>query len=204
MSICVFKEPPHGGVMFRMACVLFALAIAFVSCNEAKMSGGNGTTQPAVAGGPSNPAQTPPPGGCVSGDQVTFIFPPAIQECINRGMLYLFTNNTCSNMRKADFPCSFDDLKANLIAMNFGGSRIIGQIDDAKARNAKLLGCGQSADKQRIVGQWFFPGKETVNCSFQSEQPLTHTVCLIQNDQTPEPTTPEAMNAAVADCMLRP
>lgn len=138
---------------------------------------------------------------CVKGDKVEFQWTGPIKECFDQGKTWDFDSKTCVAIRKAEFTCDWNTVTAELTKADL----LTPVLKDAPGTGAKLISCGQSQDKKRIVVQWVKePKSGTVDCKNVSSLGGVTTGCY--TDYTPElppplPTDPEEKKRQVYGCL---
>lgn len=197
---------------------LITISAAVASCSESNFSGSN-QARPAAADAEQGPAPesagspTPqdsnnvPPETtdqkCVEGDKVNFAWSGAVKEClVDQGKTYNFETDTCTDMRQATFPCDWESLTAAMEDMGLSPTE---KLQNDREEGAKLVTCGQSKDKKRIVVQWIRPPEGGFQCNdSQGSLPNITTGCYTvygDGDRPPPPTSAEERAQQVYACM---
>jgi hypothetical protein len=205
-----------------VALITFA-GVAMASCNDTQFGSSTpnrgaqtGTADGTPTGdkgstdsGPETPepTSTSAPGGdesageCVEGDFINYKYDGPIQKCIDEGKIWNFDVDQCTNMRKAEFDCTFDGFFARLNTMGLSPTTLLQEGKAGKPRKALVMGCGESADKETVLIQWFFvPEGGSVGCNFDKSRGLIITGCY-GKDSGPSDASPEEKKKIVLACM---
>lgn len=150
-----------------------ALVLAQLACSEAKFQ--TGTSTPAAYTSADQapvpvPVETPKPeiitvdetAACPENSIIQNSFPPDVAACYESGRVWNFGSNSCVQMRAAEFECKWENVKSELAKIGLKS----GDVDAASLSDVnRLVGCGQSTDKMRIVVQWVTLPKVDAKCS---------------------------------------
>ena len=189
----------------RLIRILFPVVLTstILACNESSFSGGEGTKTATASVKPTEEDEIPigPSTECIEGDKLNFEWTGEIKKClIDDGRTYNFDSNSCMNMHKASFDCDWDNIK---LAMKKIGL-ISGVIETDSKEGAKLVSCGQSQDRNRIVAQWVKLPKEGFDCKAKKVPANITTGCYtmyVDEAPPPEPETAAEKEGQVAECM---
>lgn len=174
-----------------------------VGCNESNFSSSNGNKSdppPKSNEIDEPPAELPPTDECVEGDKVNIKWVGPIKECIiDQGKSYNFESQTCTEMRQAEWECTWDNIKAEMKERGLSSS----VLEKDSETGAKLVTCGQSKDGNRIVAQWARQPEGGFDCNASSKLPKIITGCytLYKGEVPPAPETEEEQRKQVFDCM---
>jgi hypothetical protein len=184
--------------------LLVLSGILIYGCNESNFSSSNGAKADSTA--PSKeidePPTQPPEDDCVEGDKVNVNWSGDIKECIiDQGKTYNFDSNACTEMRKSEWECTWDNIKAEMKKLGLS-SNVINKDSES---GAKLVSCGQSQDGNRIVAQWVkLPSSGSVDCKAAKSPGNITTGCYtlyVDEQPPPKPTNIEEERKQVFDCM---
>ena len=163
---------------------------------------------PGIAGTtPANPTSTATSTGIgsggspacnLSGDFVQLQFPPAIQNCINQGLIYDFNSGSCfSNVTQAStYACSFAGVQQALESIGMSSTQLLA----SQQPGAKLVGCGERRNGQTIVLQWWVPPPNSTSCSY-SANTVIGTECYGSFPSGTAPSQPGNTPAGVEACV---
>lgn len=183
------------------------LVFFMMSCAESKFSGGEnapGATYSADAK-PPEPVIPPPETilvneGCDGEKIPPNAFPKEISECYTSGRVWNFASNQCVQMRAAEFECKWPNVVAELEKIGLKNAAVEKAAQDPSMR---LVGCGQSQNKMRIVVQWLKVEGEAKECSQIVNKGVT-TGCFTNygaEAPPPPPKTPEEQDKRTYECM---
>lgn len=165
------------------------------SSNNGNGTGNNGTGQPGSSNGGD-------PNQCVDGDTIKFTFEGPIKACYDQGRVWNFDRNECVQMRQSSFACEWSNVLGALDKLGLSNSTVTAASNDPES---KLVGCGESADKNRIVVQWVkIPEGKVVNCKNPELTGAVITGCFTfypDNNIPPPPANQAERDKQVYDCM---
>lgn len=202
------------------------VGVAMASCNDTQFGSsspkrgaqtGTGGTPTGEKGETDSGPETPPtdtatgtepaPGGddsggeCIEGDFINYKYDGPIQKCIDEGKMWNFDVDQCTNMRKAEFDCTFDTFIARLGEIGLQPTSLLQEGKAGKPRKALIMGCGESADKETVLIQWFFvPEGGSVGCNFDKSRGLIITGCYGKDSGSAD-ASPEEKTKIVLACM---
>jgi hypothetical protein len=204
------------------------VGVAMASCNDTQFgsstpnrgtqTGTDSGTPTGEKGGTDSGPETPPPtdtttgtstapggdessGECVEGDFINYKYDGPIQKCIDEGKIWNFDVDQCTNMRKAEFDCTFDGFFARLGEIGLQPTALLQEGKAGQPRKALIMGCGESQDKETVLIQWFFvPEGGSVGCNFDKSRGLIITGCY-GKDSGPADASPEEKKKIVLACM---
>lgn len=189
-------------VPFQTSLLCVAFWLGLTACVKTEFSGANGTRAPNQA--PTEPpsASAAPASGtdCVVGDVVKFTFTGAAQQCAESGRLWNFDFETCTNMHKASFTCSFDEFFLQMQRIKIAPSEKLRSAAAGKPMKALIIGCGESSDKLSIALQWFFVPEDGVSCDFASK-PVSITVGCYGKDSGSSAASEDEQKQILKRCM---
>lgn len=138
--------------------------LVLVSCSDSKFSGGQPSGAAADAIPETDPNPKAPEGdntGCAPENIVKSAFPTEVAQCYESGRVWNFGSSQCVQMRAAEFECNWENVSSELKKIGLHSSA----VDEAGANPlARLVGCGQSQDKMRIVVQWITLPRADASC----------------------------------------
>ncbi len=118
---------------------------------------------------------------------------PEVARCLNQGLLFDYPSKTCSNASKLPEGCSYDIIRARVMALNIVNPNLT-SLDQARMQGAKLVACGQKDNGRIIIAQWITSSAATVasNCSYKPDLGV-YFYCWIDKNSTVWPyfTKPE-------------
>jgi hypothetical protein len=150
-----------------------------------------------------------PPTTC-SGGAVSVDWTGDAKTCIiDEHQTYNFDTNQCTQMRQAQFPCTWDNIlaaldKLGLLVKNDPSNP--NHIYNQYQAGAKLVSCGESQDGNRIVAQYITisDGALSANCQETQGQHHVTTGCYTyypNGNAPPLSTDPTIFRQQVYECM---
>ncbi|RZA26954.1 MAG: hypothetical protein EOP10_01900 [Proteobacteria bacterium] len=192
--------------MILLSASLFTLAMT-LGCAETKFNATETKSLATPATADQKPEPKPVPDtvleekkSCEPTDIVKNSFPAAVNECYSSGRVWNYGTNSCVQIRAAAFECKWENVQKELKSIGLSSKA----IDEAyTSGKGKLVGCGQSTDKNRIVVQWINVEKSEDGCSNVSTGDVV-TGCFTNYGAAPAPgpaKNKEEQDARVYACM---
>jgi hypothetical protein len=157
----------------------------------------NGPEDPTI---PSNSSDKP--NQCVDGDTIKFTFEGPIKDCYDAGRVWNFDRSECVQMRQASFPCEWSNVIDAMAKIGISNSSVVAA---SQSPESKLVGCGESADRNRIVVQWVnVPEGKVVDCKNPELTGSVITGCFTfypDNTIPPPPANQAERDKQVYACM---
>lgn len=115
--------------------------------------------------------------------------------------MWNFDAKQCTQMRKAEFDCSFDGFFAQLEKLRITPTEKLEKGRAGDPRPAMIVGCGESENKKTVLIQWFIPPEGTaVDCNLDVNEGLITTGCYGENSGQ-STTDEEEKKRIVLNCM---
>jgi hypothetical protein len=138
-------------------------------CSETKFSATETKSVEAPASDDQAPVTHPMPetvieqkSSCERTEIIKNSFPKAVSDCYASGRVFNFGTNACVQIRTASFDCNWENVQKEMSSIGLSSKA----VDEAYASGkGKLVGCGQSMDKNRIVVQWINVEKSEDECA---------------------------------------
>lgn len=156
---------------------------------------------------PSTGGEDPSTGGevpneCVEGGTIKFQFEGPIKACYDSGRVWNFDTSECLQMRQSTFACEWPNVIDAMAKLGISNSSVTAA---SASPEAKLVGCGESADKNRIVVQWVnIPEGKIIDCKNPELTGSVITGCFTfypDNNIPPPPASAAERDKQVYACM---
>ena len=120
------------------------------------------------------------PNCSASSDYWQLTYPSGIESCLGQGLLYDFSDGSCSTMARSPFPCDYTDAET---ALQNDGLDISG-VQAQQAAGAKLVNCGSTTNGFTIVLQFVSPTAGS-SCQYAAGQIQTSCFQRVESGETP-------------------